>query len=120
MWCVYIYIYTHLYVSYMTTLCISIWRLAVILVLVPTLCRAGGVGTRCYKIEFGTRLPGTRSICIVLLLVYEIWHKVMFAIPAQGYVLLVFHDVAQGPHKVNIGRVVPEAIVGKPFFLSVL
>ena len=41
---------------------ISIWQLAVMLVLVPTLCRAGGVGTRFYKKEFGTRLPCTRLL----------------------------------------------------------
>ena len=62
----------------------NIWQFAVILVLVPTLCRGGRGGTRLYDILSGTRLPGTRSICIVFVLVYEIWHKVSIPTLAQG------------------------------------
>ena len=32
---------------------------------------------------------------------YEIWHKVLHTPLAQGLTHLVFHDAAQGPHKVS-------------------
>ena len=40
-------------------------------------------------------------MCIVFVLVSEIWHKVIPPTLAQGYPPPVFHDVAQGPHKVS-------------------
>ena len=72
------------FIKLITIMHIAIWQFAVILVLVPTLCRGGRGGTRLYDILSGTRLPGTRSICIVFVLVYEIWHKVSIPTLAQG------------------------------------
>ena len=60
--------------------------------------------------KFGTRLPGTRSIRIVFVLVYEFWHKVDNSPPAQGGQQPVFHHVAQGRHKV-FGHIFPRKVI---------
>ena len=85
---IYIYIYTYMAVRSNSRPCAN---------LVP-----GRRGRhKGYKKRFGTRLPGTRSIRIVFGLVYEFWHKVFNSPPAQGIQPPVFHDVAQGRHKVS-------------------
>ena len=78
-----------------------IWQLAVILVLVPTLCRAGGVGTRFCKINLAQGYPAQGPYVPFSYLCLKSGTRLQPPPLAQGCSPPVFHDVAQGPHKVS-------------------